>query len=199
MNREALKKAVEKELTRSRWEHTLRVMETAAALSKQWGADPEKAELAALLHDFCKFWPDDRMRSLIVKYRLPEDLLEHNKELWHAPVGAEVVREELGVTNEEVLNAIRYHTSGRPHMSLLEKVIFVADAIEPGRRYPGVEELRSLARQDLDRAVLQSLDNTICFLIERGQKVYPLTLFARNYMVEAVKERTQPKTKEESL
>ncbi|EGK12560.1 bis(5'-nucleosyl)-tetraphosphatase (symmetrical) YqeK [Kroppenstedtia eburnea] len=196
MKRDERAEAVRKQLPKTRWEHTLRVMETAVELADRFGADREQARLAALLHDYCKFWPRERMEGIIRERGLPRDLLEHHVELWHAPVGAEVVREELGIEDEAVLDAIRYHTTGRPHMSLLDKVIFLADYIEPGRRFPGVEEVRQLARKDLDQAVLKSLDNTLVFLIQRSQKVYPLTLAARNDMVDRVR---QPRSKEESL
>ncbi|MFC4076790.1 bis(5'-nucleosyl)-tetraphosphatase (symmetrical) YqeK [Salinithrix halophila] len=196
MNRDERIQDVKQQLTRSRWEHTQRVMETALELAERFGANKEKADLAALLHDYCKFWPEAKMREIIVTRGLPKDLLSYNRELWHAPVGAEIVREELGIQDNEVLDAIRYHTSGRPHMTLLDKVVFVADYMEPGRRFPGVEEVRELAREDLDQALLKSLDNTIQFLVCKGMKVYPLTLFARNFMVDLVH---QPKPKEESL
>lgn len=186
MERNALLQAVEKELPRSRFEHTLRVAETAVRLADRFGADKEKADLAGILHDYCKYWPDERMRDWILRHHLPADLLHYNKELWHAPVGAEAVRECLGVTDSEVLDAIRYHTTGRPNMTRLEQVVFLADYIEPGRRFPGVDKVRTAAESDLDRAVLMALDNTIRFLIDRGQKVYPLTLLARNDMLERV-------------
>jgi predicted HD superfamily hydrolase involved in NAD metabolism len=153
------------------------------------GVDPYRAETAAILHDFCKFWPDRQLIEWIRSRNLPPDLLEYNKELWHAPVGAEVARERFGITDEEILNAIRYHTSGRPGMSKLEKIIFLADYIEPGRRFPGVDEVRETARRDLERAVLMAMDNTIRFLLERGQKVYPLTLLARNHMLDEVEQK----------
>ncbi|OYD07616.1 bis(5'-nucleosyl)-tetraphosphatase (symmetrical) YqeK [Paludifilum halophilum] len=196
MNRDDWKRAVREQLTQTRWEHTLRVVDTALELAERFGADPQKADTAALLHDYCKFWSRERMREVILRRGLPEDLLQHNLELWHAPVGAEVVQDEFGIGDADILNAIRYHTSGRPHMTLLEKVIFLADYIEPGRRFPGVEDVRRLARENLDRAILQSLDNTLRFLIQRGQKVYPLTLAARNYMLDQVNE---PRSKEESF
>ncbi|MCP6368247.1 bis(5'-nucleosyl)-tetraphosphatase (symmetrical) YqeK, partial [Klebsiella pneumoniae] len=81
-------------------------------------------------------------------------------ELWHAPVGAFLVRNEVGITDKEVLDAIAYHTSGRPGMTLLEKIVYVADYIEPGRRFPGVDEVRELAKKDLNAALIQSLKNT---------------------------------------
>ncbi|SDW99221.1 putative HD superfamily hydrolase of NAD metabolism [Marininema mesophilum] len=197
MDRVKLVQAVEEQLTRSRFEHTKRVIATALTLAKRFGADQEQAELAALLHDYCKCWPEERLREVIVTGDdFTQDLLQYNKELWHAPVGAHIVKQDLGVVDKEVLDAICYHTSGRPHMTLLDKVIFVADYMEPARRFPGVEEVRLLAETDLDRALLKSLDNTLLFLIQRGMTVYPLTLSARNFMVDQVH---QSKPKEESL
>lgn len=196
MNRADWVEVVQAQMPRTRWEHTLRVVDTARELADRFGAELEKTEIAAYLHDYCKFWPVEKMRQMIQDRGLPRDLLEHSTELWHAFVGAEAVREELGVSDDEVLNAIRYHTSGRPHMSLLEQVIFVADAIEPGRRYPGVDEIRKQAETHLQQALLQSLDNTIRFLIERRQKVYPLTLAARNDLIDRI---DSAKLKEESL
>ena len=132
MNQDERTEAVRKQLPKTRWEHTLRVVETAVELADRVGVDRKQARLAALLHDYCKFWPRERMERIIRERGLPQDLLKHHVELWHAPVGAEVVREELEVEDEGVLDAIRYHTTGRPHMSLLDKVIFLADYIEPG-------------------------------------------------------------------
>lgn len=191
-NREKLMEASRRQMPSSRWEHTLRVVETAAELARITGADPEKADIAAILHDYCKFWPEERQREWILRYRLPRELLQYNKELWHAPVGAEAVREELGIEDEEVLSAIRSHTTGRPGMTLLEKVIFLADYIEPGRSFPGVEEVRRLAREDLDRAVLKALDNTIVYLVGRRLKVYPLTVITRNDLLDKIPQ-THPK------
>ncbi|MGA9173830.1 MAG: bis(5'-nucleosyl)-tetraphosphatase (symmetrical) YqeK [Thermoactinomyces sp.] len=184
MELELLLQATKEQLPQQRWEHTLRVTETAIGLAKRFKADERKAEVAAILHDYCKFWPDEELVRWIEERGLPEDLLQFNKELWHAPVGAEVAEVRFGIRDEDILNAIRYHTSGRPQMSLLEKIIFLADYIEPGRRFPGVDEVRRMAESDLDRALLAALDNTIVFLIERRQKVYPLTLHARNDMLE---------------
>lgn len=196
MNRADWEQAVQAQMTRTRWEHTLRVVDKARELAKRFGADVDKADTAALLHDYCKCWPVETMRQIILDKGLPKDLLSHHPELWHAFVGAEVIRQEWGVQDEEVLDAIRYHTTGRPHMGLLEQVIFVADAIEPGRRYPGVDSIRRLAETDLQQALLESLDNTLRFLIDRHQKIYPLTLAARNDMVDRI---YRPHSKEESF
>jgi predicted HD superfamily hydrolase involved in NAD metabolism len=192
MKREQLLEAVREQITKHRYEHTLGVMETAIELANKYGADKKKAETAAILHDYCKFWPEDKMREIIeTTPGIPKDLLEHDKELWHAHVGAEVVRRDLGIDDEEVLNAIRYHTSGRENMTLLEKVVCLADYIEPGRQFPGVEELREAAKEDLDRALAKAFGNTITFLIGREKRVYPLTVLARNSLVKSKKKNVQ--------
>lgn len=114
---------------------------------------------------------------------MPEELLSYNSELWHAPVGAYLVENEVGIHDRDVLQAIRYHTSGRPHMSLLEKIIYVADYIEPGRQFPGVDEVREVADNDLNEALLLSIQNSIIFLVKKKRAVFPLTLQTYNYFI----------------
>jgi predicted HD superfamily hydrolase involved in NAD metabolism len=183
MDRERALAIVKEQLTEHRYIHTIGVMETAIELAKRYGADTKKAELAAIFHDYAKFRPKEEMRQIIIDQNMPQDLLVHNTELWHAPVGAYLVEKEAGVTDSEVLDAIRYHTSGRPNMTLLEKIVYVADYIEPGRIFPGVQEVRELAKQDLDKALIQSLKNTITFLLKKNQAVYPDTIFTYNSLV----------------
>lgn len=184
MNREELLSKVKEQMTDHRFMHTLGVAATAVALAERFGADAQKAELAGLLHDFCKFWDKGKMREIVERESsLPGELLDYDKELWHAPVGAIVARQELGIQDQEILDAIAYHTSGRPGMSRLEKILWLADYIEPGRQFPGVEEVRELAEQDLDLALLQALGNTITFLVKQKKKIYPLTLHTYNDLV----------------
>ena len=90
-------------------------------------------------------------------------------------MGAYLVEKEAGITDVEILDAIRYHTSGRPKMTLLEKIIYLADYIEPGRHFPGVEEVREIAKTDLDNALIQAIQNTIIFLMKKNQRIFPLT------------------------
>ncbi len=183
MEREQALKIVKKQLTDHRYQHTLGVMETAIALAEQYGADVKKAELAAIFHDYAKFYPKDKMRQIILSGKFPQDLLDYNSELWHAPAGAYLVEREAGITDKEVLDAIRYHTSGRPGMTLLEKVIYLADYIEPGRHFPGVEEVRALAKEDLEKALIQAVKNTILFLMKKNQPVYPESFQTYNDLV----------------
>ncbi|EKN64388.1 metal dependent phosphohydrolase [Neobacillus bataviensis LMG 21833] len=183
MEREKALELVKKQLTEHRYQHTLGVMETAITLAAQYGVDEKKAEEAAIFHDYAKFRPKDEMRGIIVSQGFPEDLLAYNSELWHAPVGAYLVEKEAGITDQEVLDAIRYHTSGRPGMTLLEKVIYLADYIEPGRHFPGVDEVREMAKVSLDQALIKAVQNTILFLMKKNQPVYPETFYTYNYLV----------------
>jgi predicted HD superfamily hydrolase involved in NAD metabolism len=183
MEREAALKLVKEQLTEHRYQHTLGVMETAISLANQYGADVKKAELAAIFHDYAKFRPKEEMKEIIVSQGFPTDLLDYNSELWHAPVGAYLVEKEAGITDSDVLDAIRFHTSGRPSMTLLEKIIYLADYIEPGRHFPGVDEVRDMAKENLDRALLKAVQNTILFLMKKNQTVYPDSFYTYNDLV----------------
>ena len=181
MKREQALAIIKEHLPEHRYIHTLGVCKTARWLAKTYGASVEKAELAAIFHDYAKYRPEEEMRAIIIREKLPQDLLHFHPELWHAPVGAYLVREEQGITDEDILNAIKYHTTGRAHMTLLEKIIYLADYIEPNRKsFPGLEEVRKLAKEDLDRAVFQCTANTIQYLIEKQVPVYPDTIHTYN-------------------
>jgi predicted HD superfamily hydrolase involved in NAD metabolism len=183
MNLDALREATRAQMPEKRWRHTLGVVDAALELTSRFGGDPAKAELAALLHDYAKAWPIARQEEAIREHGLPQELLDYDKELWHAHVGAWAVQTEHGITNEEVLNAIRYHTSGRENMTHLEKIVCLADYIEPGRDYPGVHKIRQLAEHNLEEALTAGLDSTIALLLERGQRIFPLSVLARNDLI----------------
>ncbi|WHY60776.1 bis(5'-nucleosyl)-tetraphosphatase (symmetrical) YqeK [Cytobacillus firmus] len=183
MNRETALDIVKEQLTEHRYLHTVGVMETAIKLAEKYGADSKKAELAAIFHDYAKFRPKEEMREIIIKEGMPAELLDYNSELWHAPVGAFLTEKEAGIHDKEVLDAIRYHTSGRPGMALLEKIIYLADYIEPGRHFPGVDEVRDLAQTNLNKALIKSVQNTIMFLMKKGQPVFPASFETYNDLV----------------
>jgi predicted HD superfamily hydrolase involved in NAD metabolism len=180
---------VKLQLTDHRYTHTLGVVETADKLALRFGADREKAELAAIFHDYAKFRDKDEMKRLVQEKLTDKSCLGYGDELLHAPCGAYFVEHEVGLADQEVLNAIRYHTTGRPNMTLLEKIIFLADYIEPGRQFKGVEEVRILAKQDLNEAIIQALANTIAFLMKRRQLVFPDTLATYNQLITHKKEK----------
>ncbi|PEE05664.1 phosphohydrolase [Bacillus pseudomycoides] len=180
MNREKALEIVKQQMHEKRYIHTIGVMETAIELAKLYGVDEKKAEMAAIFHDYAKCRPIQEMEDIIKQEELPKDLLHYNKELWHAPVGAYLVEKEVGITDSEILQAITYHTSGHEEMTMLDKVIYVADYIEPGRKFPGVEEARELAQEDINKALLFALKRTIQFLMEKDQTIYPLTFQTYN-------------------
>lgn len=183
MDRSEALKIVKGQLTEQRYVHTVGVMETAIILAKQYGADEKKAEISAIFHDYAKFRPKEEMKQIIVEENMSPELLNYNSELWHAPVGAFLVYKEVGITDHDILDGIRYHTSGRPGMTILEKVIYLADYIEPGRHFPGVEEVRELAKEDLNKALIKAIQNTIIFLIKKNQAVFPDTFHTYNDLI----------------
>jgi predicted HD superfamily hydrolase involved in NAD metabolism len=191
MKREAALELVKPQLTEHRYVHTLGVTDTAIELAKRYGADQHQAELAAIFHDYAKFRPKEEMKQLIISQNMSKDLLDYNDELWHAPVGAYLVEKEAGITDREVLDAIKYHTSGRVGMTLLDKIVYLADYIEPGRVFPGVEEVRETAKESLEFAVIQAVRNTISFLIKKNQTVYPNTFYMYNDLILQYKEKME--------
>ncbi|WP_117169163.1 bis(5'-nucleosyl)-tetraphosphatase (symmetrical) YqeK [Paraliobacillus sediminis] len=183
MNRTESLQIVKSHLKLPRYEHTIRVADTAIALAKHYGQPVDKIELAAIFHDYAKYRDLDEMKRWIeTSTTLPKDLLEHHTELWHGPVGALLVEREVGVTDRTILQAIHWHTTGKAFMSTMEKIIFLADYIEPGRKFPGVEAVREQAKQNLDYALFLALKNTIQHLITHNQKIYPDTIHAYNYL-----------------
>lgn len=159
-------------LTPERYAHSLGVMETAEELAKIHGADTEKAKIAGLLHDCAKNLDNIYERSRDLEVELDEFELK-SPPLVHAKLGAEVAKIEFYITDSEILNAIRWHTIGKQGMSLLEKIVFVADLTEPGRKFPDAEPLRALSRQNLDEALKECVKSTIEINKKRGNPVHP--------------------------
>ncbi|OUK29466.1 HD domain-containing protein, partial [Enterococcus faecium] len=163
-------------MSEQRFKHVLGVEETAVALAKKYGASPEKASIAALTHDYAKERPDEEFKMVIVRDGFDPELLNYNNAIWHGLVGASFVERELGITDAEILHAIRVHTTGAAKMSLLDKIIYVADYIEPGRDFPGVQDARAIAWADLDEAVAFETKHTLAHLLAQEQQIYPKTI-----------------------
>ncbi|OMD57077.1 bis(5'-nucleosyl)-tetraphosphatase (symmetrical) YqeK [Paenibacillus odorifer] len=188
-SRESLIEAVSAQMPDKRWKHTLGVMETSIQLAKQYGADPERAETAAILHDVAKYWPVERMKEIIEQNQLNLDLLVYDKQMWHSEVGAFVAEKDYGITDPDIINAIRFHTSGREDMSLLEKIVCLADYIEPGRDFPGVDKIREKAQVSLEEGLVAGFDSTISLLLEKRRVIFPLTVLARNDLVRILEDK----------
>lgn len=164
-----------------RYQHTKRVTETAAKLVDLYGGDLERVRLAAILHDYAKYRSAEEMREKVrTSSKLPNQLLSYGDEILHSFVGAVFVEEELQVTDETVLSCIRSHTTGKAGMCLEEKIVFLADYIEPGRTFPEAEAVRNIAKENLNAACLSALANTIQFLSKRHLSIYPGTFEAYN-------------------
>ncbi|MBX5436359.1 MAG: nicotinate (nicotinamide) nucleotide adenylyltransferase [Alicyclobacillaceae bacterium] len=179
---------VRAQMSAERFRHTEGVVEAASELARRFGADVGKARLAAWVHDAAREWPLKELLEWAGRAAVPEGF-DAVPVLLHGPVAAAVLQEWFGVTDPDVLDAVRYHTTGRPGMSLLERILFVADASEPGRSYPGVDDIRAAAGRDLDEALALALDASLRYLLERRLPIFPLTVLARNDAWNAVKGR----------
>ena len=173
-------------LSKKRFIHTLGVVNSAMYLAKKYGANIEDAHLAALLHDCAKEIPLLEMRDLVADLPCDQDML-HSGALLHGLAGMVLANTQYGVTNPDILEAIRVHTTGKENMSKLDKIIFLADYIEPNRKFHGVNDIRLAAEQSLDAGVLCGFDMTIRHLIDSGDSIYPLTILSRNDLLRHMK------------
>ena len=175
-------------LPEKRLKHCLGVEQTAIELAERFGVDREKAGLAGLLHDYAKKLSDEEFLALIDKYDLAPKLKDWGNNVWHGLVGVYKIREDLGLSDPEILRSIEIHTVGSAQMSDLDKVVYVADYIEPNRDFPGVAEAREIARISLNRAVAYETARTVEYLAHQGLPIYPQTLETYNAYVGFMKD-----------
>lgn len=178
---------MEKELESKRYEHTLSVAYTAANLAAVHGVDVEKALVAGILHDCAKCLSHKKQLALCTENHMLLSELESAEDspLIHAKAGSILAKEEYGVTDEDILHAICYHTTGRPQMSPLEKIVYIADYIEPGRHHmkrfgdgapmERLTQIRQMAFRDLDEALCNILGDSLAYLQQKGGKVDSMT------------------------
>lgn len=171
LNLKYIESRVKSRLSHGRYAHARAVAEVAVMLAERWGADRHQAWLAGITHDYAREMPLADVLSLAGKHGLLGTVAEPSVALLHAPLGAVLLRDELGIDDPDVLRAVARHTTGAAGMTLLDKVLFVADYVEPGRTMPGVERVRRLAASDLDGAVLAVIEDTIAYLESSGKKV----------------------------
>lgn len=168
-------------LTPKRYRHSLAVAQTALALARTHQVQPGLAYLAGLLHDYARDLPNHLLVEVAKTAGLPPDPMKDAvPELWHGSVGAFLVEKELGLKHPALLQAIKDHILGSPAMTDLDKVVFLADMIEPHRDFPGVEVLRDLAFRNLDEAMLAAFDQSIRYLLTKRSLIHPLMIDARN-------------------
>ena len=170
MTYEQYEQEVQRHLTEKRFYHSQCVAQEAARLAQQYGADVEKARLAGILHDIMKdTTPEQQLKILQDSGILLTKTQRHNRKLWHALAGAAYLQQTLQVKDGDIVEAVRCHTSGKKDMSLLEKVLFVADYISADREYPGVERMRQAAYRSLEEAIVEGVLFTVQELM--GQRL----------------------------
>ncbi len=172
---EEIKKLIASRLSDKRFAHTMGVVESAVKLAERYGADVEKARMAALLHDCAKEYSEDKKRALCEIWDIPtDDILAKKISITHSLLGAESARRDFYITDNEILRAIRYHTTGFKDMTLMDKIIMLADFIEPTREYyDGLKEMRELAFTDLNAALRVGITETMRYNERKGLPVHP--------------------------
>lgn len=184
MNIEQMDLLLKQSIKQGRYMHSVRTMNEAVALAEHYGEDREKAAVAGLLHDCAKGLTDDETLEYCRANGIYLSEVEKNQVfLVHGEVGAIIAREKYGVEDESILSAIKYHTTGCANMSMLDKIIFLADYIEPGRTHSEVQITRELAYKDLNMALISAFDSTIKFVISQRGLIHPNTIDARNNLL----------------
>ena len=177
---------LKKHISKKRLEHSLGVAKTAKDLAIRWNTDSEKAYLAGLVHDCAKGMSEEELCTAMRNEELKIGEVEaFSKHILHAPVGAIIAKNVFNITDEDILLAIAYHTVGNEEMSLLQKIIYISDSIEPSRNYDGVEKLRELAFTDIDEAMILALEQSISLVMKQGGLLHDQTVSARNSLVKA--------------
>ncbi|MTI66676.1 MAG: HD domain-containing protein [Firmicutes bacterium] len=167
-----------------RYNHSLGVMKTAIKLAKKYNVDKKKAAIAGLLHDCAKYKDIQLLLKRAYEFGIILDnTMKKSPSLIHGPLGAEVANKEYNVEDKEILDAIRFHTTGRENMTILEKIVYISDYIEPNRKFNGIENIRYIAYRDLEQALILSMNNTIKYIIDRDLLIHMNTIKARNSLI----------------
>lgn len=182
---EEIKAELRKILSEKRYVHSLGVADEAKKLAAKYGVDENRAYIAGLVHDCAKEVPPQDMEGILKrKYGVSVDSMSKlTPKILHGVLGACEAQSKFGIYDTEILDAVKYHTTGKGNMSMLAKIIYIADYIEPNRDFDGVRELRSLAYRDIDEAIIKGIDDTIKDLIKRGLLLHPDTIHARNDLI----------------
>ena len=195
MTYEQYEQEVQRHLTEKRFYHSQCVAQEAARLAQQYGADVEKARLAGILHDIMKDTPPEQQLKILQDSGiLLTKTQRHNRKLWHALAGAAYLQQTLQVKDGDIVEAVRCHTSGKKDMSLLEKVLFVADYISADREYPGVERMRQAAYRSLEEAIVEGVLFTVQELMGQRLPVAPESIEAYNDAIFTLQQKKEQDT-----
>lgn len=185
VTRQQLLSELRTQVSSKRFDHILGVEQTALDLAKHYKADPQKVSIAALLHDYAKEMPIAILVEKALEYWDHPLFKEADSTILHGFAAATIARENFGITDEDILSAIAYHTMGAKNMSLIAKVLYIADYIEPGRSFPQVEEARRIAYQNLDQAALYKMKQTLHYLISQEYYIFPDALDVYNQWIKS--------------
>ncbi|MDR2660953.1 MAG: bis(5'-nucleosyl)-tetraphosphatase (symmetrical) YqeK [Lactobacillaceae bacterium] len=187
-NFEEITQKVKENLSDFRFQHSLRVSEYAQELAKKNNYDIQKAKLAGLVHDYAKESSNEEFLFYIDKYKLDPELKKWKTPIWHGIVGAYIIKEKLGIEDEDVLHAISVHTTGDIEMTILDKILYMADWLEPGRDFSEtLDAIKTKTEANLDYGIAQQLSFALDFLSRKKEAIYPKTLYAYNYWVGGIK------------
>ena len=181
---EEIKLYLKENLIEERYTHSLGVAETAKRLAALNGISEEKAEIAGLAHDVAKNLSKPKMKEMMEENNIILSAVEEkNPNLWHSIIAPIEAKEKLGILDEEILDAIRWHTTGKEDMSILTKIIYISDMIEPSRNFDGIEDIRKFTFEDLDKGVYCGLNHSIEFLLIKNLLIDENSMRARNYFL----------------
>ena len=192
MNRDKIHELLRAKGSEKLYWHAQRVENTAIELAQKYGLNQEKAALAGLTHDYGKLLGHDELIGLVLKNSISiEPIMLWEPALLHAPVGAWLLEHELGLQEQDVLDAVRQHTTGSEKMGLLSRVVYLADFIEPGRKFSGVEKVRDLAlkQNQLEQALLVAVEMTIFSVLQKGRLLHGASIAMRNSIILFLREK----------
>jgi len=182
------------ELRPARFRHCREVSQTAVRLAERWDANIEKARIAGILHDCARCLHGEELLKTAHYYGMtPNEFELVQPALIHAPLGAIIAQRRFGILDSEILQAIRRHTTGSAGMTLLDKIIYLSDCIEPGRSFSGARKMRDLALANLDVAVISAYEQSIHYVMANGGVLHPFTVEGRNSLLMEMKARQNGK------
>lgn len=181
---EEIKRSVENMLDNKRFRHSLNVEKEAERLGTLYGADINKCRIAAIAHDCAKKYSDEQLILSAKKFSISIDSIQALfPQLLHGPVASMICKQEFEIDDVDILNAVYYHTTGRSNMSILEKIIYIADVIEESRTFQGIDQIRKKVFEDINSALVLSCSHTLKYIIDNNYLIHPLTIECRNNLI----------------